>query len=125
MARELRGDEKLRYPWASRINDFVPVGRMRRYTLFVAWAGFAVLVVGTIVLAVSQQHVHLGLHIAGSASGVEAVVKAVSAAMMLGSLPFAVYGLVQAVLKNARAPLVYSIGALVPGLLALYLLLVL
>lgn len=123
MARALQGDEKSRYPWASRINDFVPVGRMRRYTLLVAWLGFAILAIGTIALYVTQTTVHLGLHVGGSASGPERIVKLVSAVMMLGALPFAVFGAVEAALKNARTPLAYSIAGLLPGALALYMLL--
>ena len=33
MARALTADEQQRYPWATRISDFVPVGRWRKIGL--------------------------------------------------------------------------------------------
>ncbi len=59
MARALSAEEKVRYPWASQITDYVPVGQWRRYGLLSAVAGICVLGLGVLVIYVIGRHVRL------------------------------------------------------------------
>ena len=115
MARPLGAEEKVRYPWASQITDYVPVGRLRRYGLLLAAAGICVLGLGILVIYVLGFHVHMR---GGVPRGKDewAIVACSTALMAAGFL----VGLVTAFtawLKHARAALVWSVTAMLPGLL--------
>ena len=58
MARPLTPDELARYPWASQISDYVPVGRLRRYSVYVGLAGLGVLLVGAIFSLAQAENIH-------------------------------------------------------------------
>ena len=112
MSRPLTADEQLRYPWASQITDFVPVGRWRRRGVMCAWIGAAVYVVGAVGIYVFTSHIHtwhgipkgslagvfLGLGLLGMAAG-----------FVIGAAT-----LPKAIASNARSPIAWSSLALVP-----------
>ena len=58
MARPLTPDELTRYPWATQISDYVPVGRLRAIGVLVGIAGLVVLLVGALVSVAAAQNVH-------------------------------------------------------------------
>ncbi len=58
MARPLTPDELTRYPWASQISDYVPVGTLRASGLLIGIAGFCVLLCGTIVSLAQAENIH-------------------------------------------------------------------
>jgi hypothetical protein len=114
MARALTEDEQLRYPWASQINDYVPVGRWRRVGIVLAWAGFTVLVLGALAIYVITTHLHVR-H--GLPRGVdEYAVFGVALALMWSGFTIGLVTTVSAAARNAKSPLVWSIAAMLPAL---------
>lgn len=115
MSRTLTPDEQVRYPWASRITDFVPVGRRRRWGVLCAWTGAALYVLGALGVYVFTSHLSmwhgipkgslaipfLGLGLLGMAAG-----------FVVGLLT-----LPQAIVSNARSPIAWSAVAMVPLLI--------
>jgi len=115
MSRALTREEQLRYPWASQITDFVPIGRRRRWGMLCAWGGVAIYVLGVVGVYVFTSDVRawhgiptgsltipfLGLGLLGMAAGF---------VMGLASLP-------QAIARNARSPIAWSVGAMLPLLI--------
>ncbi len=58
MARPLTPDELTRYPWATQISDYVPVGRLRTIGVLVGIAGLIVVLLGALVSVAAAQNVH-------------------------------------------------------------------
>ena len=58
MARSLTPDELSRYPWASQISDYVPVGRIRKASVLIGIAGILVLLIGAVVSLVAAENIH-------------------------------------------------------------------
>lgn len=112
MARPLSVDEQLRYPWATEITDFVPVGRWRHRGVLCAWIGAALYALGAVGVYVFTSHISiwhgipkgsltipfLGLGLLGMAAG-----------FVIG-----VVTLPRAIASSARSPIVWSLAALVP-----------
>lgn len=117
MARPLTADEKLRYPWASRITDFVPVGRTRRLGVLLAVGGLVVLAVGWGGIYITVNNVHAGVSITGGIAG--RIVLAVSGSLMGAGLVIGLVTGVSALMRSAKTPLVWSIFATVPGAVAI------
>lgn len=115
MRRALTEHEKLRYPWASCIVDYVPVGRTAKVALGAAWGGLGVLLLGVLVIYVftSKLHTSDGLPTGPLEWGVYAAAwLGIGVGCLLGSL-----GAVRAVLRSARVLLVWSLGAVVPAVI--------
>jgi hypothetical protein len=119
MARALTAEEQQRYPWASQITDYVPVGRWRRIGGIVAGVGLAWFMLGAATVFVIRKSVQLkgGLPHSGLSWG------AFGPAMGLMAVAFVVGAVtgVTAAARRLRIPLVWSIGAMVPALLWLVL----
>jgi hypothetical protein len=58
VARPLTPDELTRYPWATQISDYVPVGRLRTIGVLVGIAGLIVVLLGALVSVAAAQNVH-------------------------------------------------------------------
>jgi hypothetical protein len=119
MARALTAEEKQRYPWASQITDYVPVGRWRRIGGIIGGVGLAWSILGAAVVFVIRRSLQLkgGLPHSGLSWGVFAPAMALMAvAFVIGAATG-----VAAVARRLRVPLVWSVGALVPALLWLVL----
>jgi len=58
VARPLTPDELTRYPWATQISDYVPVGRLRAIGVIVGISGLIVLLLGALVSVAAAQNVH-------------------------------------------------------------------
>jgi hypothetical protein len=115
MSRSLTADEQVRYPWATEITDFVPVGRWRRRGALCAWAGAALYVLGAVGIYVFASIVatwhgipdrplsipFLGLGILGMAAGF---------VIGIATLP-------KAIASNARSPIAWSAVAMLPLLI--------
>lgn len=115
MSRALTSEEKLRYPWASQITDFTPVGRWRRAALTVAGVGLAWYVLGVLFIFFFTSHLDMRRGLPDGA--VEAAVLWPAMGLIaLGFLGGLATG-VQAVVRAARTPLVWSVFAMLPGLL--------
>jgi hypothetical protein len=115
VARTLSQEEKLRYPWASRITDYVPVGRWRRYGLLSAVTGICILGLGVLVIYVMGLHVHMR---GGVPRGVdEWLVVALSTALMAAGFFVGMVTTITAGMNHARAALFWSTSAMLPGLL--------
>jgi hypothetical protein len=123
MARALTADERLRYPWASVITDYVPPGRMRRVGLWCGALGLAYLVLGALLLVFFTSHVSVKNGIPQNV-GAALIFYPSYAALAVGGVIGLVTG-VQAAMKGAKSTLVWSIGAFIPGLLVLVILLLL
>jgi hypothetical protein len=123
MARALTAQEKLRYPWASRITDYVPVGRWRRIAFKTAWGGLALYIGGTLAIFVFSSYLRM---VNGLPDGVAEFLVTVPAflAMAVGFF-IGLVTAVQAARQEARPALAYSVAAMLPGILTGILLLVL
>lgn len=115
MARELTQNEQVRYPWATRINDYTPVGTVRRWSLILAWSSLAaaclvwLLVYMTMSRGAPGQSVHLG-------TAWRVLVIAFAVVSFAGGVAGLVT-LVQAVMKNARTAMVWSVATAIPAAL--------
>ena len=114
MARALTAEEQQRYPWASQITDYVPVGRWRRTGVIIASFGLAWFILGAATVFVIHRSLQLkhGLPHTGLSWG------AFAPAMGLMTVAFVVGAVtgVTAVTRKLRVPLLWSIGAMVPAL---------
>jgi hypothetical protein len=121
MARVLNNDEQLRYPWASRTTDYVAVGALRKIGLLSAWLGMLgtfliwLVVYITATRKVSGAPIHYNM--------LERALFGVCAVVALAGALIGLITLYEAIVKNAKSPLVWSLGALVPGAFWLYTLL--
>ena len=115
MARALTEPEKVRYPWASEITDYVPVGRWRKVALWCTSAGLVVLVGGLLAIYIFSFHVHIK-H--GVPRGIdEWAVFGVSTVLLAAGLAIGAVTAVTAWVHRARTALVWSLGAMVPPLI--------
>lgn len=116
MARALTQAELNRYPWASQITDYVPVGRLRKVGLACTGAGVVVLLVGIIISlalatnirnAVSMDHpiVAIGVYI-----GIVLAATGLVIGIVTG---------VQALARGVRSLLLWSLATVAPALLML------
>ena len=116
MARPLTADELNRYPWATRITDYIPVGRLRKIGLACTSAGAIVLLLGIMISlalstnvrnAVSMDHpiVAIGVYIGIALAGTGLVIGIVTG--------------VQAVARGVRSLLLWSLATIAPALLML------
>lgn len=110
MARALTQEERVRYPWASRIVDYVPIGRLRHVAVYVSMSGLLLLVLSLIVVVVTSQNVRNGVHLQASTLGKVAADAALL--IMAAGLVLGLVGLVQAIMRNARAPMLWSLMAM-------------
>ena len=117
MARPLTDQEKLRYPWASQITDYVPVGRLRRWGALLAVTGLGFFVLGVLAIYVVTMHVRLRNGLPHGTP--ELIVWAVSMALMSAGFVIGVVTAAQALAGHARLALLWSLVALIP--LPLYL----
>jgi hypothetical protein len=112
MARVLTADEQLRYPWATRIGDYVPVGRARKLALLAVGVGVAVLILGLGFLYVTADDVRHGVAVRGPVIGwltliIPGVLFAI--AFVIGCVTA-----VPALIHKATTPLVWSLCAIAP-----------
>jgi hypothetical protein len=118
VARPLTPDELTRYPWASQISDYVPVGTLRAAGLLIGIAGVIVLLFGTIVSLAQAENIHhavtmqhlptvLGVYIGLVLTTVAAVIGVVTA----------VQGIAK---RGAWSLLWWSAGAIAPVLLVVF-----
>jgi len=115
VARTLSQEEKVRYPWASQITDYVPVGPWRRYGMLSAVTGICVLGLGMLAIYVMGLHIHMR---GGVPRGVdEWITVALSTTLMAAGFVVGLTTAVTAVRNNARPALFLSITAMLPGLL--------
>jgi hypothetical protein len=117
VARALTADEHNRYPWATRINDYVPVGRPRRYALTASGIGLLVLIAGAGFLFLTSTNVREGIGLTTTTFG--RITLAVSGAFLLFGFVVGIATAVTAVIRNAMTPLVWSLAAAAPGFIAL------
>ena len=115
MARPLTPDELTRYPWASQISDYVPVGTLRAAGLLIGLAGLVVLLFGSIVSLAQAENIHhavtmhhlptvLGVYVGIALTAVGAVIGVVTA--------------VQGIAKRGSLTLLWwSIGAIAPAII--------
>jgi hypothetical protein len=114
VARPLTQEESTRYPWASQITDYMPVGAWRRYAVYAGIAGICILGLGMVVIYVAGLHVHMRN---GVPRGIdEWFVVAVSTALMAYGVLVGLFTAVTAWRKHARAALTWSVTAMIPGL---------
>jgi hypothetical protein len=115
MARALTPDEQTRYPWASQIVDYMPIGRVRKVALWAGGGGFALYLVGLLVIWVFSPQL---LMENGLPVGVAETIVCVPAflAMAVGFVLGLVTG-VRAAAKQARPALAWSVAAMLPGLI--------
>lgn len=118
MARPLTPEELTRYPWASQISDYVPVGRLRTWGLLIGLAGLVVVVVGAVVSLAQAINIHhaVTMHHFATALGVYLGGALTITAAVLGGIT-----LVQGIARRGSfSVLVWSILAIVPLLVMVF-----
>ena len=112
MARALTTQELTRYPWASQITDYVPVGRLRKVAVGCTVVGVVFLILGTIVSLAMATNIHHALALKHPVLAV-----GVFGGIVLGGIGIllGVVTGVQAVLKGFRSLLLWSAAAIVPA----------
>ena len=116
VARALTVEEQQRYPWASRINDFVPIGSFRKVGLGAAVLALACFVLGTVALCLVAVDIRNGVSYTSGTLG--RVTLAVSGALAVAGFVLGLLGVVPALVRNAKGPLLWSLAAMVPALAA-------
>ncbi len=118
MARPLTPDELTRYPWASQISDYVPVGTMRAAGLLIGIAGVIVLLFGAIVSLAQAENIHhaVTMHHLPTVLGVYVGMALTIAAAVIGVVT-AVQGIAK---RGAWSLLWWSAGAIAPALLVIF-----
>ena len=115
MARPLTAQERLRYPWASCINDYVPVGRLRKVGLAAGVGGLFVFSVGILGIYIFTSHLNTAN---GLPTGpVEWVVYVLGWLGMAAGFVLGGIGAFTAVRRAARAALMWSVAAMAPTVL--------
>ncbi len=115
MARPLTPDELTRYPWATQISDYVPVGRLRAIGVLVGIAGLVVLLLGALVSVAAAQNVHhaVAMNHLPTKLGVYLGLALTSVAALIG-----VVTLVEGLLKRGSlALLCWSVVAIAPSVI--------
>ncbi len=115
MARPLTPDELTRYPWASQISDYIPVGRLRTSGMLVGVAGLVVLLIGMIVSLAMAQNIHhaVTMHHLPTALGVYVGMALTTVAALIG-----VVTAVQGIAKRGSLSLLWwSAGAIAPAVI--------
>jgi len=119
VARQLTPDELTRYPWASQIGDFVPVGRLRTIAVLIGIGGFFVLLLGCIISLAAAENIRHAVTMShwATAAGVYGGIALSAVGAVLGAVT-----LVQWLSRRGSlTPLVWSIGAFVPLLVIVFL----
>ena len=118
MARSLTPDELARYPWASQISDYVPVGRLRRYGLYFGLAGLTVLLVGAIFSLAQAENIHnaVTMHHLPTELGVYAGMVLTLIAAALGVIT----GVRTIIQRGSVSLLLWSVGAILPAVLLFF-----
>jgi hypothetical protein len=111
----LTPDEVTRYPWASQISDYVPVGRLRTSGMLVGLAGLVVLLIGMIVSLAMAENIHhaVTMHHLPTALGVYVGMALTTVAALIG-----VVTAVQGIAKRGSLSLLWwSAGAIAPAVI--------
>jgi|GEM_PF-2537944 len=123
MARPLTAEERLRYPWASRIVDYVPVGRLRRVAVWAALGGLAYYAIGLLAIFFFSPAISISNGLpAGTA---EYIVMIPAYVAMAVGFCLGLVTLVSAIVHQGKSVMMWSVGAILPGVLILALTLVL
>jgi hypothetical protein len=115
VARPLTPDELARYPWASQITDYVPVGRLRKYGVYLGLAGLTVLLLGAIFSLAQAENIHhaVTMHHLPTELGVYGGMALTLIAAALGVLTG-----VQSIVRHGSISLMlWSVAAIAPALL--------
>ena len=118
MARPLTPDELTRYPWASQISDYVPVGTLRAAGVLIGIGGLVVLLCGTIVSLAMAENIHhaVTMHHLPTLLGVYVGIALTSVAGLIG-----VVTAVQGIAKRGSFSLLWwSAGAIAPAVIMLF-----
>ncbi len=118
MARALTPDELTRYPWASQISDYVPVGTLRASGVLLGVGGLVVLLFGTIVSLAMAENIHraVTMHHLPTVLGVYVGIALTSVAALIG-----VVTAVQGIAKRGSFSLLWwSAGAIAPAVVMLF-----
>ena len=118
MARSLTPDELARYPWASQISDYVPVGRLRRYGVYLGLAGLPVLIVGAIFSLAQAENIHhaVTMHHLPTELGVYGGM----VLTLIGAALGGVTGVRTLIQRGSISLLVWSAGAILPAVLLFF-----
>jgi hypothetical protein len=118
VARPLTPDELTRYPWASQISDYVPVGTLRASGLLIGIAGFCVLLFGTVVSLAQAQNIHhaVTMQHLPTVLGVYVGMALTIAAAVIGVVT-GVQGIVK---RGAWSLLWWSAGAIAPAIVVIF-----
>jgi hypothetical protein len=118
VARPLTADELTRYPWASQISDYVPVGRLRTWGLLLGLGGLVVVIVGAIVSLAQAINIHhaVTMHHLATALGVY-----IGTAMTVAAAVLGVITLVQGIARRGSfSVLLWSVMGIVPLLVMFF-----
>ena len=118
MARPLTPEELTRYPWASQISDYVPVGRLRKTSVLIGITGLVVLLVGAVISLVAAENIHhaVSMHHLPTELGVYGSMVLTGIAAVL-----AIVAAVQGYVKRKAVTLPWwTVAAIVPAILVFF-----
>jgi len=113
VARALTADEQARYPWASRIDDYVPVGRIRKLAVACSGAGLGAVMLGMFISLILNENIHHAVTMRHAPTAVGMYVG--MALTAVGAAVGIVTG-VQALANKANSLLWWTVAAVVPAI---------
>jgi hypothetical protein len=115
VARPLTPDELARYPWASQISDYVPVGRLRKDAVYCGLAGLTIMLIGAIISLAQAQNIHHAITMRHAATEIGVYG---GMALTLIAAALGVVTAVQSIIRHGgRSLLLWSVAAIVPAVL--------
>jgi hypothetical protein len=117
VARALTADEHARYPWASRIEDYVPVGRTRKIAVLIAYVGWVISWIGMFVSLVLAENIHHAVNMTHAPTAITMYIALVLTA--IGAILGVAMGVV-ALIRKSSGMIGWAVAAVVPAL-AVYL----
>ncbi len=118
MARPLTPDELARYPWASQISDYMPVGRLRKSAVYFGLAGLTILLIGAIFSLAEAQNIHSAVTMRHLPTKIG--VYGGMALTLIGAALGVVTAIQGIVHRGAHSLLLWSAAAIAPALLVFF-----
>jgi hypothetical protein len=118
VARSLTPDELARYPWASQISDYVPVGRLRKDGVYLGLAGLTVLLVGAIFSLAQAENIHhaVTMHHLPTELGVYGGM----VLTLIGAALGVITGVRTIIQHGSLSLMLWSVGAILPAVLLFF-----
>jgi hypothetical protein len=113
VARALTADEQARYPWATRIEDYVPVGKVRKAAVICSYVGWIISWIGMFVSLILAENIHHAVNMTHAPTAISMYIAMVLVAV--GAVLGIIMGVVGLV-RRASGMIWWAVAAVVPAL---------